>query len=277
VDQPLLPGPPQEATEILPWAAGHAVAAFGAVRVPLDEVPALRRSVGPPGGPPFPATYLKASEDQTVAAVAAVSRALVNLGLGSQGLSGWGLIAAPRSLGRLAAAEALRRYQHGGALKVSPFVVPHRSLHSVSGTLSQGFNIRGPNFGVGGHPGAVAEGLLAALALLAEQPLPGLWLVLTECCPEPVPDAAGVSVVPVVYHALALAFLPAAVAPALLRLRLEQGPAAPPPAEHPTLASLMEFLDDGEPADWSCPLNWGATLRLTRVASSARVLPRRAA
>jgi hypothetical protein len=262
--------------------AGCPIGALGVAEAAHAAVAGLRRTLGPPGGPPFPGTFLKAAEEQTVLAVAAVARAVADFGLQGQPLTDWGVIAAPRSLGRLAAAEALHRFEVGGAWKVSPFVVPHRSLHSVSGTVSQGFHIHGPNFGVGGHPGAVLEGLLAAWTLLEENPLPGLFLILTECEPEPVPDREGACTLPVHCRALALAFRPASCGRELLRLRLsppapDAGPArlcADAPA--PTVFDLIRFLEgEGEdsPACWSWPLGWGATLELVRTRRLRELVP----
>jgi hypothetical protein len=262
--------------------AGYPVGALGVVEAAHAAVAGLRRTLGPPGGPPFPGTFLKAAEEQTVLAVAAVARAVADFGLQGQPLTDWGVIAAPRSLGRLAAAEALYKFEVGGAWKVSPFVVPHRSLHSVSGTVSQGFHIHGPNFGVGGHPGAILEGLLAAWTLLEENPLPGLFLVLTECEPEPVPDRDGTCTLPVLCRALALAFRPAPCGREVLRLRLVPAPPGDGPAPAradvppPTVADLLRFLE-GEDHEsvpcWSCPLGWGANLELVRTARLRELVP----
>jgi hypothetical protein len=256
---------------------GHVAVALGAVEAPREAVPGLKRSLGLPGQPPFPPTLLKASEDQTVLALAAVARALEVFGLHGEPLTGWGVVAAPRSLGRLAAAEALYKFEQGGALKVSPFVVPHHSLHSVSGTVSQAFRMYGPNFGVGGNGAAVVEGLLAALAILDEGRVPGLWLILSECDPEPVPGRDGAGTNPVVYRALALALRPTAAGRELLRLRLvqDEANAAAAPAAPPTVAELIRFLSGGtQPGMWTCPLGWGAWLEMTRSAAAAEAFAR---
>jgi hypothetical protein len=255
------------------------VTAWGAAEVPSEAVAGLRRSLGPPGQPPFPVTFLKAVEDQTVAAVAAVAQAVQSGGLAGESFADWAVIGAPRSLGRLAAAEILHRFERGGAVKVTPFLVPHHSLHSVSGTISMGFRTFGPNFTVGGNGRAVIEGLLAALTLLDEGPVPGLWLVLCECDPEPIPDRQGTSLVPVVYRALAMAFRPAGAGQELFRLRLVQREAGCPVWEKtareegvPTVAELVQFFQRGaDPCGasrWVCPLAWGAALEVARSAGA---------
>src|SRR5207302_6760313 len=44
---------------------------------------------------------------------------------------------------------------------------------------------------VGGGPNAVSEGLLTALSIMRENSLPGLWVILTQFDPEPIPDENG--------------------------------------------------------------------------------------
>jgi hypothetical protein len=235
--------------------------AVGVAEVPLAEVAGLRRTVGVPGGPPLAPSFLKAAEDQTVVALVALARAARVLGQSSEAYREWGVVAAPRSLGRLGAAEAIHKYEQGGAWKVSPLIVPHRSPHSVSGTISLAYRIEGPNFGVGSHAGAVVEGFLATLTLLDEGRLPGVWLVLSEADPEPVPDDAGACVVPVVYRALALGFGASAAG-----LHLVWGEPSAATAPAPTVAELIAFLGaDGQgPRRWSYTLGWGARLELER-------------
>ena len=74
---------------------------------------------------------------------------------------------------------------------MSPHLIPHRSLHSLSGTVSQALKVHGPNFGSGGGPHGAADALLTAAALLNGSRLPGVWVVLTGWDPEPATDAAG--------------------------------------------------------------------------------------
>lgn len=253
---------------------GHGAVALGLAEVPHQAIAGLKRSLGPPGGAPFAPNFLKASEEQTVVGLAAVARAAGTLGLHGEAMADWGVIAAPRSLARLAAADGLRRFEQGGVWKVSPFLVPHHSLHSVSGTISQAFRMYGPNFGVGGTADAVIEGLLSALALLDGSRLAGLWLVLSECDPEPVPDPEGVSTNAVTYRALALGFRPAAAGRELVRLRLSADHRQAAPAQPPTVAELAGFLGAAtRPDHWSCGLGWGR-LEVTRLPGAAEALSR---
>src|SRR5205823_2855913 len=105
-------------------------------------------------------------------------------GLAGTRFTDWGVLAAPRYLGRSAMAVALQRFAAEGAWGLSPHLIPHHSLHSVSGTISQALKINGPNIGVGGGPGSGAEAFLAATALLSAGQVPGVWVVLTGWDPE---------------------------------------------------------------------------------------------
>lgn len=163
------------------WEAGAAVcdlAAYGWVRAPAAALAELRRTTGPVGGEPLPASFLKHADEQTVAGLAAVYHAMHEHGLGDTRFTDWGVLAAPCLQGRAALAAALLRFRAEGAWGVSPHLIPHRSLHSISGAVSLALRVHGPNFGVGGGPGAAAEVLPAAFALLQRQRLPGVWVVL---------------------------------------------------------------------------------------------------
>jgi hypothetical protein len=120
-------------------------------------------------------------------------------------------------------AAALQRFQAEGAWGVSPHLIPHRSLHSISGSISQAFKIHGPNFGVGGGPGAPAEALLAAVSMLEGQKLPGVWVVLSCLDPEKAPDEAGRPAAGTRCVGLALALTPIRPGRCALRLRVVCG------------------------------------------------------
>jgi len=167
------------------------VLAQGSVRAAPDELQVLRKHPGPHPAAPLPASFLKHADDQTVVGVAAVLQAIANGGLGSECFTEWGVVAAPRYFGRVAMINALQRFCAEGAWGMSPHLIPHRSLHAISGTVSQVLKIHGPNFGGGGGPNGLVEMLRAAMAMLHGDRLPALWLVLTGWEPEPVVGANG--------------------------------------------------------------------------------------
>jgi hypothetical protein len=166
------------------------VAAWAVRRAPVEAIAELRRRPGPLPGDPLPASFLKHADEQTVIGLAAVSD-VVQTGKVGTDFHDWGVLASPRYLGRWMMAFSLQRYREEGCWGVSPHLIPHRSLHSLSGTVSQALKLHGPNFGTGGGPASESEGLLAAVGLLHGKQLPGVWVVLTRVAPEPQADGAG--------------------------------------------------------------------------------------
>jgi hypothetical protein len=197
------------------------VAGFGIVRATAAELPALRQKPGRVGAEPLPASFLKHADDQTVAGIAAVLRAIDAGGLADTSFRDWGAVAASRFMGRTSLAAALVKFQAEGAWGISPHLIPHRSLHALSGTVSQALKLHGPNFGSGGGPGGSADALLTAAALLHGSRLPGVWVVLTGWDPEPITDTKGQILTPEsVCYAVALGLVAAAPAGPQLTLRV---------------------------------------------------------
>ena len=87
------------------------VAGFGALRVPPEKMPALRQQPGPPPREPLSPSLLKHLDEQTVVALAAVFHAIKDHGLGDTPFTDWGILAAPRFLGRANLAVALHRFR----------------------------------------------------------------------------------------------------------------------------------------------------------------------
>jgi hypothetical protein len=268
-----LPAPPAGATVTC------AVVAHAYLRVPTAAVASLRKPLHPCTGEPLPVSLLKNADDQTVAAIAAVSEAIRGHSLAGRDFTDWGVVGAPRFLGRAAMGHVLHRFRQEGAWGISPHLIPHRSLHAVSGTLSLALKIHGPNFGVGGGPLAESEGLAVATALVGGGDLPGVWAVLTGYDPEVIPpDPAAKApeglagyVPPCIAVALALT----AAGPDTPGLRLEVSQLAagrvhegPVVSGWPalTLDALATALTEGAvPAAWR--LGCGGWVELKRVAA----------
>jgi hypothetical protein len=220
------------------------VVAHGSVRASAAEVRQLRQNLLLPSGERLSPAFLKHAEDQTVAGLVAVCRAINDYHLMKECFDEWGVLGAPRYLGRVAMMSAIQKFILEGAWGLSPHLIPHRLLHALSGAVSQALKIRGPNFGVGGGPSGVGEALLTAAAMLDGTRVPGLWVVLTGCDPEPNseigdgPDGASA------FNALALALVAGRADRQGLRLRVcgQQKLAGGKPCEAPEGAPSLESL-----------------------------------
>ena len=180
--------------------------AASVVRVPVEVIPELRKKPGPvPAGTLSPA-FLKHSDEQTVVGLSAVYQAMESGDLLGKDFSQWGVLGAPRWLGRNTVGAILSRFDVEGAWGVSPHLIPHRSLHSLSGTISLALKSQGANYGVGGSQGLIGETFLSALALLKRYDLPGVWAVFTQLDPEfpPIPSGQPVPGSTAVAAAMAL-------------------------------------------------------------------------
>jgi len=162
--------------------AAHHIASWHA-----DQFPSLRQRPGPDDAIRLPANLLKHSDEQTVAALAAVLRAIAEFRMPIGSFSDWGIVSAPCFLGRSVLAGALEQFAVDGPWGISPHLIPHRSQHAVSGTISLALNIRGPNFGAGGGSDGPTEGLLGAAVMLAERSVPGVWVTVTGWDPDLLP------------------------------------------------------------------------------------------
>jgi hypothetical protein len=159
------------------------VASHAAVRATPEVLAQWRRVPPPITGQPVPASFVKHAEDQTLAVLAAVYAAIERWRATGREpaapFAQWGVIAAGNFFGRGGTASAIQRFAQEGAWGVSPHVIPHQSLHAVSGTVSQLLRVYGPNFGIGGGAQSCHDAFLIAAAMLAEGTIPGLWLLLS--------------------------------------------------------------------------------------------------
>jgi hypothetical protein len=212
------------------------------------DVPALRRRPGPvpDGSSPVPPSLLRYSDEQTIAGTAAVFTAIAGMGVPPIGFEDWGVVAAPRYLGRAHLAVALRNFLREGVWGTSPHLIPHFALHSASGTISLALGMHGPNLGVGGGLYCALEGFLAALTWVSTGIAPGVWLVLSGWSPELVPDRDGGAPAAGQCQALAIALVSAGLSQggALFRAAVGTGSArAVPLVDFIRLAAALERPD----------------------------------
>lgn len=156
----------------------------------------------------LPVSSLKHFDDQTLLALLAVQDALAAHNWPEKSFADWGVLACSSFFGRAGNAQAVQRFQQEGAWGVSPNMIPHHSLHAVAGTISQALKMHGPNFGVGCGAVPGPEAILLAAAMIGDQRLPGLWLVLTGWQTEFIPEKELHATNAPACHAVALALTP---------------------------------------------------------------------
>ena len=144
-----------------------AIQGFATAQATSQDIALLRQDLTAPSKG-LPASLVKHADDQTIVALAVTFRTIERHQLIGTDFRDWAVLASPRYLGRSSLAGSLQRYQSEGAWGVSPHLIPHRSMHAVSGSISQALGIHGPNLGVGGGPTGAAEIFMAAAALLAD-------------------------------------------------------------------------------------------------------------
>ena len=98
------------------------IQAAAVVHATPEQLVALRRNPGLV----LPMAALRNADDQAVIGLAAVISALRQANLTKEQCTEWGVVAAPRFLGRIALTAALRRFAAEGAWGVSPHIVPHQ-------------------------------------------------------------------------------------------------------------------------------------------------------
>jgi hypothetical protein len=234
------------------------VVAYGWAELPLAGVEAARARLASEGSPPVPLKHVKNSDEQTIAGLAALFQALHAAGWEGRAFRDWGVVGAPRFLGRMALNATIKNYLSNPGYSVSPHIIPNQSLHALASTVSLALSLQGPNFGVGGGPGHVAEGLLAGLSAVNGSPLPGVWLIIAQFDPEPIPDPLGKATNAIIAKAVALA-LQSGQGPSLLRLLPQVTRSATI-----SLADLQSFVADPtrRGQTWRCPVDGLGTLEL---------------
>src|SRR5688572_13607684 len=93
------PGCPKEGPALVPVSEPNhpvelSVRAWGALRVPVAEVAALRKQPGPDPAAPFPPAFLKHADEQTVVGLTAVLQAVEAGGVPGP-FTSWVVLAAP--------------------------------------------------------------------------------------------------------------------------------------------------------------------------------------
>jgi hypothetical protein len=265
--------------------AGCAILGHAFVESSLSGVAALRDGPPPASATHLPARFLRHSDEHTVVAVHAVLAVMASVKQ-AVAFDRCGVVAAPCQAGRIMTARSLSMLRTGGAVMVSPHIVPQCSLHSLAGAVSVALGMHGPHLGVGGGPDALAEGLFSAMSLFQPGAASGCdaaWLIVTEWASEPELDASGAALGDPVCRAVAMLLAPAAVADAPLVLSLHLPPAMVATVTEDgmggDLVAFTQALDicgsGAALASWTVTCPWGAQIRVSKPEPAALAVSRR--
>lgn len=181
-----------DSTEIKPFEL--AIVARGTARLTFAELAEIRKQPPACFSPKLSPLFLKHSDEQTLAALTALYRAIGEFSLKGEDFDRWGIVSISRYLGRGAFATLSNKFATEGAWGVSVQVIPHRTAHSVSGTISLGLAAHGPAIGANGGTNGERTGLLALPSIMHESQANGVWLVCSRWMPELSVDRTGRSV-----------------------------------------------------------------------------------
>ena len=196
------------------------IAAFGVANLDEAKLAVIRKAPEAQMSMPLAPSVARHCDEQTIASLFAVGEAMRRMQATASDFEAWGIVSSTRYLGRSFFSQSLDKFDREGPWNTSVQVVPHRSLHSTSSTISLALGCHGPNVGVGGAIDGEGQALLAAASMLDEFALPGVWLVLAGWSPELNVDAVGQPTHEARCHALALALKPAGEVPGGLQLRI---------------------------------------------------------
>ncbi|HWB07918.1 MAG TPA: hypothetical protein VG826_01650 [Pirellulales bacterium] len=174
MQQAVLPGRGAGAQELT-------IAALGSVNLTVPELAAIRQQSVPRFCERLKPQLLKHSDEQTLAAIAALAQAIEQMPpcQAADRFANWGVVSATRYLGRTAFATVIDRYKVDGPWGVSVQVIPHTSPHAVASTLGMALDSHGPCAGAGGAPGEETQVVLAAASLLRRRAVSGMWMIFS--------------------------------------------------------------------------------------------------
>jgi hypothetical protein len=257
------------------------LAAWNVTRLSLSELAALRKQPGTRLPAHIMPPFLKNSDDQTIASLAAIYSGIETLGLEREAYRDWGVVSASRYIGRGSFAATLHKYCKDGPWGVSVQVIPHNMLHSISSTISLSLPCVGPCLGAGGGADGETDALLIAVNLLSSRQIPGVWVTWSTWDPELVVDEAGKPASDSHCVATAIALLPLVgqVPRALMEIRLRdrscqaksgtEQQVSQTQQSRPiktSITSILEHVNDrsSETFDVVCQLRGGFDLNLIR-------------
>jgi hypothetical protein len=232
------------------------IVAIGSARLTMPELAAIRNG----SLSNFPTTLspqlLRHSDEQTLCALVAVSKAMQHSALADLDFDNWAIVSSSRNLGRSAFAAVIDKYRTEGPWGVSVQVIPHCTAHAIAGTLSLALASHGPCIGAGSDANGELEALISVASILRRADWSGAWVVLSSWSPELVIDPAGKPISDSICLATAIAVTRRPWASSLGQIYIDAKPQpAVTLANEPSSVTLTEFLagQSGDHGSWSSP------------------------
>ncbi len=142
------------------------IVARGVARLTADELAAVRKDSVPNLPVRLSPQLLRHSDEQTLAALVALSNAFESASSLNAGFDDWAVISSSQNLGRCAFATVIEKYRVEGPWGVSVQVIPHCTAHAVAGTASLALASHGPCIGVGGCTAGQVDALISGSSIL---------------------------------------------------------------------------------------------------------------
>jgi hypothetical protein len=167
------------------------IIAGATARLTMPELAAIRKESFDTFPKRLSPQLLRHSDDQTLAALVAVSEATKSANLRNHGFQDWVIVSSSRNLGRSAFAAVIDKYRSEGPWGVSVQVIPHCTAHAVAGTISLALESHGPCIGAGGDTDGEVEALFSTACILRNSDWHGAWIVFSCWLPELEIDSSG--------------------------------------------------------------------------------------
>lgn len=241
------------------------IIACGSARLSMPELAAIRKESISDLPTVLSPQLLRHSDEQTLAALVAVSNAIRCGTQTNWSFENWAIVCLSRNLGRSAFAAVIDKYRSEGPWGVSVQVIPHCTAHAVAGTISLSLGSHGPCIAAGSGEDGEADTLISAASILRQGNWRGAWIVFSGWIPELAIDPAGHPSGDSTCLAAAIAVVPGRSRQSLGRICIDKQVDRPASFKEKRLpVSLMTFLAEAGDVhqSWCSSASNAATIRL---------------
>jgi hypothetical protein len=231
------------------------IVASGSAGLTMPELAAMRKEPLSSFPTVLSPQLLRHSDEQTLSALVAVSKAMQRGDVAQWDFSNWAIVSSSRNLGRSAFAAVIERYRTEGPWGVSVQVIPHCTTHSIAGTISLALASHGPCIGAGSGSAGEVDALVSVASILRQKDWCGAWIVFSGWSPELAIDPTGQPTSDSICLAAAIAVTRQPSANALGRIRINVPAQSTATLVEESYGTLTDFLAGarGDHRSWSSP------------------------